>query len=269
MKQYLTIKEFASLRNVSIGSLRYYEKLRILEPAKIDPETKYRYYLPEQVNALDTISFCVGVGIPLRDLKKYIDRDGKMDHKAALEYGKKAMQDRIAAMRLGLETTQFNLNSMEQNQAYSSHVGIYTRRIEERFFIEAPFAGDWHNPVHREKASMSLFHSTQKKNMVPVFPAGVLVHWETTPVTYSFFVQVLHPAEQDDQIIRIPRATFSCMQIDLVSQMDILKVLKDSFPPPGPHPAIISNMLLNKLHFNSRHSEIQVMSLPEMEEGSL
>lgn len=258
MKQYLTISEFAGLRNLSIGSLRYYEKLKILTPAWIDPETKYRYYLPEQVNALDTIAFCIEVGIPLKDLKKYIDQNGNMDHKTALENGKKAMQEKIATMRSGLETTQFNLESIRQNQKYSSQIGIYTREIEERFFIEAPFLGDWNNPIHRERASMNLFRKAQKQNMAPVFPAGVLIHWENSPITYSFFVQVLHPCEEKESIIRIPKATFSCMQIDLVSQMDIIKVLEDNFTIQTPNPVIISNMLLNKLHFNSRHSEIQV-----------
>ena len=32
---YLTIREFGSLRGVSVGSLRYYEKLGLLEPAKV------------------------------------------------------------------------------------------------------------------------------------------------------------------------------------------------------------------------------------------
>lgn len=39
MRKYLTISEFAELRNVNINSLRYYEKLKILLPAWVDPQT--------------------------------------------------------------------------------------------------------------------------------------------------------------------------------------------------------------------------------------
>lgn len=258
-KKYLTISEFAGLRNIDINSLRYYEKLEILPPAWIDPKTKYRYYLLEQVNALDTITFCIEVGIPLKELKKYVNQNGELDQKSILEKGKQVMQNKISIMQLRLETTQFNLNSIEQNRKYSRQKGIYTREIEERFFIEAPFLGNWGDLAQREKASMDLFHKAQAQNMVPVFPAGVLVHCETNPVSYSFFVQVLHPSRQNEQVICIPKATFSCMQIDLISQMNIPKILEENFPIQKMKPVIISNMILDKLHFNSRHSEIQVI----------
>ncbi|MGL5434657.1 MAG: MerR family transcriptional regulator [Lachnospiraceae bacterium] len=258
MNQYLTISEFAALRNVNINSIRYYEKIKILMPAWIDPQTKYRYYLPDQVYVLDNITLCIELGIPLKNLKKYVDKNRQLDQKSILENGKKVMQDRISKMQLGLEITQFNLNSIEQNQQYSMQKGIYTREIEERFFIEAPFLGNWNDPTEIEKTAIDLFHEAQGLNMAPVFPAGVLIHCETNPVSYSFFVQVLHPSKQDERVIHISKASFSCMQIDLIFQMDILKVLEENFPIQKTKPVIISNMLLNKFHFNSRHSEIQV-----------
>lgn len=257
-KKYLTISEFAGLRNIDINSLRYYEKLKILMPAWVDPETRYRYYLPEQVFALDTIAFCIEVGMPLKNLKRYVDQNGNLDQKSILEDGKKAMQEKISIMQRGLETTQYNLNSIEQNQQYSGQQGVYIREIEERFLIEEPFYGDWKDPSQKEKASMELFRYAQERQMVPVFPAGVLVHFETDPVSYSFFVQVLHPAPGDERVLRVPKANFACKQIDLLSRMDIMKVLEENFSTLGTEPVIISNMLLDKLHFNSRHSEIQI-----------
>lgn len=256
-KDYLTISEFAKLRNISIGSLRYYEKLKILLPARIDPRTKYRYYLPEQISILDTITLCTLFGIPLNNLKEYIDEHGKLDEKRILESGKKAMQEQISAMQTSVEITEFNLNNMEQNEKYSSQKGIYTRSIEERFLIAAPFCGNWNDLTNKEKAAMDLFHTAQQQNMAPVFPAGILIHCETKPVSYSFFVQVLHPAKQDKQIIRIPKADFSCMQIDVTSQTDILDILEKNFKLQELKTIIISNMPLNKSSFNSRHSEIQ------------
>ena len=38
MKNYFTISEFAKLRDININSLRYYEKIGILKPAKIDKD---------------------------------------------------------------------------------------------------------------------------------------------------------------------------------------------------------------------------------------
>ncbi len=257
-KEYLTISEFAGLRNVSIGSLRYYEKLKILMPARVDPKTKYRYYLPEQLRVLDTITLCTVLGIPLKNFKEYIDENDNLDEKRILENGKKAIQEQIFEMQKGMEITQFNLNNMEENQKYRNQKGIYPRRIKERFFMEAPFHGNWNDLTKKEKAAIDLFHNAQDQNMAPVFPAGILIHCETTPVSYSFFVQVLHPNEQDKRVIRIPEADFSCMQIDITPQTDILDVLEENFNMPELKTVILSNMPLNKSSFNSRHSEIQV-----------
>ena len=111
MKDYMTISEFASLRNVNINSIRYYEKQKILIPAWIDPQTKYRYYLPEQLGILDAILLCIRLNIPLKELKSYIDSNGNLDKKGLLEKGKAVMQAKIDAMQTGIAITQFNLDS--------------------------------------------------------------------------------------------------------------------------------------------------------------
>lgn len=258
MKQYFTIREFAKLRNVDVNSIRYYEKLNILLPAWIDPKTKYRYYLPDQLVMLDIIILCVRLGIPLKDLQKYVDNNGTLDKRGILEDGKAAMQKRVAEMQLGLELIQFNLDNMEQNQAYSSHTGIYTREMPERFLIEKPFVGNWSDVEQKENTAMELFHYAQEHELSPVFPSGILVHPDAAANRFSFFFQVLHPCPDEDSIIHIPAGTFACMQADLTPETQLLELLEEHFPQQNKKTVLISNMLLNKLHFNSRHSEIQV-----------
>lgn len=258
MKQYLTIREFAKLRNVDVNSIRYYEKLKILLPAWIDPKTKYRYYLPDQLVILDIITLCIRLGIPLKNLQEYIDSSGNVNKRRILEDGKAAMQKRIAEMQLGLEFIQFNLDTMEQNQAYSSNTGIYTREIPERFLIEKTFVGNWSDVGQKENAAMALFHDAQERELAPVFPSGILVRLNDAPDQFSFFFQVLHPRPDEERIIRVPAGTFACMQADLTPDTQLLALLEEHFPQQNKGTVLISNMLLNKLHFNSRHSEIQV-----------
>lgn len=258
MKQYLTIREFAKLRNVDVNSIRYYEKLKILLPAWIDPKTKYRYYLPDQLVLLDIIILCIRLGIPLKDLQKYVDGSGVLDKRKILEDGKEAMQKRVAEMQLGLELIQFNLDNMEQNQAYSGNTGIYTREMPERFLIEKPFIGSWSDVGQKENTAMELFQYAQERELSPVFPSGILVHPDAEPNTFSFFFQVLHPSSNEERIVHVPAGTFACMQADLTPDTQLLDLLEEHFPQQNKGTVLISNMLLNKLHFNSRHSEIQV-----------
>lgn len=44
----MTIKEFAQLCSCNTQTLRYYDKIDLLKPVKVDPWTGYRYYAPAQ-----------------------------------------------------------------------------------------------------------------------------------------------------------------------------------------------------------------------------
>lgn len=260
MKQYLTINEFAKLRNVNVNSIRYYEKLGILTPARVDPHTQYRYYLPEQLVLLDTILLCIQFGIPLKNMKGYIDENGSLNGKQIFEDGKRSMEQKIADMQVSLDLAEYNLKTLEENQKCFGKKGIYTRTIGERYLLTEPFQGQWDDLIQKEKSAVRLFQEAQDAHMSPVFPAGILANLEAKPFSFSFFVQVLKPPKQKDRIIHLPRAEYYCTQIDLTPGTDISGLLEEHFPPSGVRTAIISNMLMNKLYFNSRHSEIQISS---------
>ena len=44
----MTIKEFAKLLNCNTQTLRYYDKINLLKPVKVDKFSSYRYYEKEQ-----------------------------------------------------------------------------------------------------------------------------------------------------------------------------------------------------------------------------
>ncbi|MDR1828608.1 MAG: MerR family transcriptional regulator [Methylobacteriaceae bacterium] len=257
-KDFMTSGEFAGLRNVNLNSLRYYEKLNLLKPAWIDSKTKYRYFRLEQIATLDTILFFIEVGLPLNTLKNYINKDGNLDQRRVLKDGKKAIEDKLASMKEKLAVTEFDLMNLEQNRWCNEQEGVFTREIGERFFVVAPFHGEWEEPARREREIMALFWKTKEMGLLPIFPAGMLVHPGRTPATYSFFVQVLQPEVCEQSVLRIPKGTFSCLQTELTPKMDFPKLIRENFPSVGDGPVILSNMLRDTQHFDSRYVEIQV-----------
>lgn len=44
----MTIKEFANLCNCNSQTLRYYDRINLLKPVKVDDMNGYRYYEKEQ-----------------------------------------------------------------------------------------------------------------------------------------------------------------------------------------------------------------------------
>ena len=67
-KLYYSIGEVAKITNVSIQTLRYYDKIGIFKPAYIDPENNYRYYKDGQLFYLDIIKSLKFIGTSLDDI---------------------------------------------------------------------------------------------------------------------------------------------------------------------------------------------------------
>ena len=84
----LSIGELARMKGVGVKSLRYYESIGIFRPAFVDPSSGYRYYSLNQLMDLDAITTCIELGIPLKELRDYIEPSGMLDLAALLEHGR-------------------------------------------------------------------------------------------------------------------------------------------------------------------------------------
>lgn len=68
----LRIGEVARLFNLSVGTLRHYEQMGLLEPARIDPASGYRYYGSRQLSTLNTISHLRVLDLPLAQIREFV-----------------------------------------------------------------------------------------------------------------------------------------------------------------------------------------------------
>lgn len=66
------IGDVARLFNLSVGTLRHYEKRGLLQPETIDPATGYRYYSARQFEALNTIRYLRVLGTPLPQIADFL-----------------------------------------------------------------------------------------------------------------------------------------------------------------------------------------------------
>ena len=71
----LPIGMFARLTHLTRKALKTYERCGLLEPAHIDPETRYRFYSLSQVQDAETIRILRSVGVPLRDIAAALRED--------------------------------------------------------------------------------------------------------------------------------------------------------------------------------------------------
>lgn len=66
------IGDIARLFHLSVGTLRHYEKLGLLQPEYIDSETGYRYYSTRQFESLNTIRYLRVLDTPLDQIADFL-----------------------------------------------------------------------------------------------------------------------------------------------------------------------------------------------------
>jgi DNA-binding transcriptional MerR regulator len=67
-----SIGEFSKLGRVTIDTLRHYDALGLLKPAKVDPFTGYRYYSAKQLMSLNRILALKEIGFSLEEIARIL-----------------------------------------------------------------------------------------------------------------------------------------------------------------------------------------------------
>lgn len=73
--EYISIGKMAALNHISISALRLYDQKGILKPAKIDPDSAYRYYTMGQCARLDMIFYMKELGMSLEEIGEVLQRE--------------------------------------------------------------------------------------------------------------------------------------------------------------------------------------------------
>ena len=103
----LKIGEIAAFFNVSVKAIRIYEKKGILKPAKIDPQTGYRYYTVDQVQQLNALLELKQLGFSLLEIKMLLECGMSNEQFAqALVHKKTAWQNIVANAQYKIEAIE-------------------------------------------------------------------------------------------------------------------------------------------------------------------
>lgn len=139
MEQFISVGEVCKLTGLSVGSLRYYEKLGIFKPAYINENTNYRYYTHRQIFLLDIISVCVDMDIPLKEFKEQFDANGVLNLETVINKGielAKLKQEKIHNQLNFMENMAIHLQETE-NIIHTTD--IYEKSLKKRHFICVDF----------------------------------------------------------------------------------------------------------------------------------
>ncbi len=111
----ISIGELSKLTGVNIKSLRYYEKIGVLYPAYVDPDSSYRYYAYSQVQLVVAIQFYVDLSIPLNTLHNFIEEETQsINFEDQISYGVEIARQRLLTLKEQIEHSEYLLSEIHR-----------------------------------------------------------------------------------------------------------------------------------------------------------
>lgn len=172
LKKYFTTGEFAKLFGIHKKTLFHYDSIGLFCPEKI-LDNGYRYYSHHQIELFNVIMQLKRLGMPLKDIKFFIDnRNPKM----AIEFfkkEKKAIDDEIKDLQRlkKLMDTKINLTKLGINFTHDIKI---EEQEEERFIIS-----DYINETEDEydiKTYTEHLKYCFKNQLDSGYPVGVMIN---------------------------------------------------------------------------------------------
>lgn len=168
-----TIGEFARMAQVSRRQLRHWDEIGLLQPAKVDPKTGYRYYSATQLTTLNRVVALKELGLSLDQIQRFINDDVSVDEMQGMLLLRKAeLEQQVLAEMRRIRVIESRLKHIrEQGQ----HVrDVVVKQLPSRKYIGVRTTSlDWESML-------------QKWNVVtPVLT-------DTTGDQYGNFMGILH-----------------------------------------------------------------------------
>lgn len=229
MSKYLSIGKVSKLKNVSIKSLRYYDRIGILKPAFINTDTNYRYYTEEQLYLLDAITLCIKLGIPLKDLNRYVENNS-INLQKLLYDGKILAEEKILEIHQCLAALQETLQQLSISESGMAKIpesraglmlpdGFYQSAIGVRTILTVPLE-EFDTPKYYGQHILRLFVTAQQMGINVSYPSGVLHEFQNGVLARRMFL-LIHTEEEEfpaslmanEAIRTLPAGDYICRKI--------------------------------------------------------
>ena len=141
MGKYLSIGQMGKLNNLSVQTLRHYEKVGILKPSYINEETGYRYYSMKDFNTIDLIKQCKAMGLSLEEIKEVTNNYTSLESIVyILGNQKKIISNKIKELENIKKKTEGKIAILARINAQDDVIEeIFIKHNEERKFIQYNF----------------------------------------------------------------------------------------------------------------------------------
>lgn len=230
MKLY-SIGEVSKINNITIKTLRYYDKIGLLAPAYIDETNGYRYYNYSQFIIIDKIKKFKYWDIPLNELKDiiYSEDDNKLK-----DFFRK-QREYLHSETKRIEMLKKNLIMLEEHFFYFNIVkmnkNVYVRQIKERHYISSSCEND-DNIFEIDIELRRIVSSPQFDNIAILNPYGYVLDCEHFLKEKLKFLQSIVtvgelPSLETEYLYTAPQGIYVCFSSNILSEDNNITPLID------------------------------------------
>jgi DNA-binding transcriptional MerR regulator len=129
------IGEFSKLSQVPVKTLRYYDEIGLLRPAKVDRFTGYRYYSANQLPRLNRILALKDLGLSLAQIARLLDGDlPPAQIRGMLRLKQAELQQQVHEKQARLARVEWRLKQIEQEGTMPTY-DIVLKKIDPQTVV--------------------------------------------------------------------------------------------------------------------------------------
>jgi DNA-binding transcriptional MerR regulator/effector-binding domain-containing protein len=142
-----SIGEFARLGTVSVRTLRHYDEIGLLHPAKVDPNTGYRSYAADQLGQLNRIMALKDLGFSLEQTRKLISGITLEELRGMLALRRAQLEQELDEYVTRLRGVEARLRYIEGENAMPAD-DITVKKVPEMGVVAIAGPARGYNPIH-------------------------------------------------------------------------------------------------------------------------
>jgi DNA-binding transcriptional MerR regulator len=137
-QKYFTIGKIAKMMNVTVKALRFYEKIGLLKPEYIDPETKYRYYCASQLIYIDLIKAARNLDISPYALVPHFAGKNTNELVGLMHGHKDMLAERLRSLQKTIDQIETIEKTLKSAECIDKSGAVYLRDIPDRYAVTWP-----------------------------------------------------------------------------------------------------------------------------------
>lgn len=217
MDRYFSIGEMAKLYNISVETLRHYDRFDLLKPDYINEKTGYRYYSIKSFLKMDLIKRCKAIDLSLDEIKEIIDEYTSLESVLRVIKNQKEMIDKKIVELNEIKNSIVNLeNSIEE----ALHVGLdepFNKYNQERVLKVYNYTGRYSGEFQINLRKSLLELETKYSRQIPkvAFMTSYEDIIQNNKVTYKkTMIQVDDTLNNKEEIIVLPTGIYATLYFD-------------------------------------------------------